>query len=129
MEFLSKLFPKAKTPLLFVAFLSLVITYLLKDSITAAIQMDSEILELVLAFVFLFFLSAMGVALFANMANHQKDKEKEIKQNTTENTVTGSIGTTISNTGLGHKNTVSDSEATHITNNSSSSDTDNKKKA
>lgn len=127
MEFLSKLFPKAKTPLLFAAFLALVATFLLKEVVGSIIPSDNAALEGILSFVFFFFISAMGVGLFANMANHQA--EQDTQQNTNENTVTGSIGTTISNTGLGHKNTVSDSEATHITNNSSSSDTDNKKKA
>ena len=71
MEFLSKLFPQSKTPLLFAAFIALVVAYLLKDSIGSAIQNDNTLLSTLLGFVFFFFIILAGIHLFANIANKE----------------------------------------------------------
>ena len=124
MEFLSKLFPQSKTPLLFAAFIALVVAYLLKDSIGSAIQNDNTLLSTLLGFVFFFFIILAGIALFANMAN--KETASETSRNTNTNVVQVSKKTKIKTKGKGHSNTVIDSEDTEI---SGDADEEDKKKA
>ena len=124
MEFLSKLFPQSKTPLLFAAFIALVVAYLLKDSIGSAIQNDNTLLSTLLGVICFFFSILAGIALSANRAN--KETASETSKNTNTNVVQGSKKTKIKTKGKGHSNTVIDSEDTEI---SGDADEEDKKKA